>query len=182
MSRIGNNPVRIPDGAEVNVTGSTVTVKGPNGELSKDLVGGIVATVEDGRVKLTRPNDSIESKSLHGLFRSLVNGMVEGVTKGFSKTLDVVGVSYQVAIQGNQVRLMVGFSHPVFVDIPAGIKAECPSPTRVVVSGADKQMVGEIAARIRRVRPPEPYKGKGVRYAGEQVTLKAGKSFVGGEK
>ena len=182
MSRIGNIPIAITDGAEVTVDGDTIKVKGKLGELSRQMTGGITAKVEDGALVLARPDDEPRSKALHGLYRSLSQGMVEGVTKGFSKRLEVVGVSYQAAVEGKRLRLQVGFSHPVFVDIPEGLKVECPSPTVIEVSGCDKQMVGEFAARARRVRPPEPYKGKGVRYSGEQIIQKAGKSFVGGEK
>ena len=182
MSRIGKIPVAILDGVDVSVDGRTIKVKGPLGELSREMTGGITAKVEDGVLTLDRPNDEARSKSLHGLYRSLAQGMVEGVSKGFTKRLEVVGVSYQAMIEGNRLRLQVGFSHPVFVDIPKGLKVECPSPTVIEVFGCDKQMVGEFAARSRRVRPPEPYKGKGVRYAGEKIIQKAGKSFVGGEK
>jgi len=182
MSRIGNIPIKIVAGAEVSVDGDTIKVKGPRGELSRTMTGGIAAAVEDGQLILTRPDDEPRSKALHGLYRSLANGMVEGVTKGFMKRLEVVGVSYQAAIEGNRLRLQVGFSHPVFVDIPSSLKVECPTATVIEVSGADKQLVGEFAAKARRVRPPEPYKGKGVRYSGEQIIQKAGKSFVGGEK
>ena len=182
MSRVGKIPVQIPAGVEVSVDGSTVRVKGPLGELTRELTGGCTASVEDGRVQVERPDDEAQSKALHGLYRSLINGMVEGVSKGFRKRLEVVGVSYQAAVEGNKLRLMCGFSHPVYLSIPTGIKVECPSATQIVVEGCDKQMVGEFAARTRRVRPPEPYKGKGVRYLGEQIIQKAGKSFVGGEK
>ncbi len=182
MSRVGKAPIAIPSGVDVSVDGKTVRVKGPKGELTRKLTGSISAAVEDGHLKIGRGDDEQQSRALHGLYRALCQGMVEGVEKGFSKTLDVVGVSYQAAIEGNKVRLQVGFSHPVLLEIPKGLSVECPSPTRVVVSGCDKQQVGEFAARVRRVRPPEPYKGKGVRYFGEQVVQKAGKSFVGGEK
>lgn len=182
MSRIGKIPVAVAEGAEVRVEGDTIHVKGPLGELSREMTGGITAKVEDGSLTLDRPDDEARSKSLHGLYRSLANGMVEGVTKGFVKRLEVVGVSYQAMVEGERLRLHVGFSHPVFVDIPKGVKVVCPSPTVIEVSGCDKQMVGEFAARARRARPPEPYKGKGVRYSGEQIIQKAGKSFVGGEK
>jgi large subunit ribosomal protein L6 len=182
MSRVGKVPIAIPGGVTVTVDGSTVSVKGPKGELSRTLTGGVSASVEDAQLKIERRGNDQQSRALHGLYRALCQGMVEGVEKGFSKTLDVVGVSYQASIQGNQVRLQVGFSHPVLLEIPKGITAECPSATRIVVSGCDKQLVGEFAARVRRARPPEPYKGKGVRYFGEQVVQKAGKSFVGGEK
>ncbi len=187
MSRIGKIPVAIPGGVTVTVDGNAaagqiVNVKGPKGELSRTFTGGITAAVDDGKLILERPDDESRSKSLHGLYRSLCNGMVEGVANGYEKRLEVVGVSYQASVEGNRLRLQVGFSHPVFVDIPKGLSVECPSLTMIVIKGCDKQMVGEFAARSRKVRPPEPYKGKGVRYVGEQIVLKAGKSFVGGEK
>jgi large subunit ribosomal protein L6 len=182
MSRIGNIPIAIADGAEVTVDGDTIKVKGPLGELSRQMSGGITAKVEDGELKLSRPNNEPRSKALHGLYRALSQGMVEGVTKGFSKRLEIVGVSYMAAVEGKRLRLQVGFSHPVFVDIPDGVNVTCPTQIVIEVSGCDKQAVGEFAAKARRVRPPEPYKGKGVRYSGEQVIQKAGKSFVGGEK
>jgi large subunit ribosomal protein L6 len=182
MSRIGKVPIAIPSGVTVSVDGNVVSVKGPKGELSRELSGGITAKVEDGKLSLDRPNDEQQTKAFHGLYRSLSQGMVEGVDKGFEKRLEVVGVSYQASIEGQRLRLMVGFSHPVYLDIPQGLKVECPSATVIVVQGCDKQLVGEFAARARKARKPEPYKGKGVRYLGEQITLKAGKSFVGGEK
>jgi large subunit ribosomal protein L6 len=182
MSRIGNTPIAITEGADVAVEGDTIKVKGPLGELSRQMSGGITAKVEDGMLVLARPDDEPRSKALHGLYRALSAGMVEGVTKGFQKRLEVVGVSYQAAVEGNRLRLQVGFSHPVYVDIPKGLSVVCPSLTVIEVSGCDKQAVGEFAAKARRVRPPEPYKGKGVRYSGEQIIQKAGKSFVGGEK
>ncbi len=182
MSRVGRAPIKILDGVEVNVAGDTVTVKGPKGELKRELTGGITAKVEDGNVHVARSNNSIDSRSRHGLFRALINGMVEGVANGFERRLEIVGVSYGASVEGNRLKLQVGFSHPVYVDIPAGLKVECPSLVQVIVTGCDKQLVGEFAARVRRVRPPEPYKGKGVRYLGEQIIQKAGKSFVGGEK
>ncbi len=182
MSRVGNIPIGIPDGVTVEVNGDTVKVKGALGELTRKLTGGVTAEVEDGHLKLSRPNDEPQTKALHGLYRALCSNMAEGVSKGFRKRLEVVGVSYQAAVEGNKLRLQVGFSHPVHVAIPSGLKVETPSATQILVEGTDKQLVGEFAARVRRVRPPEPYKGKGVRYLGEQITLKPGKSFVGGEK
>lgn len=182
MSRIGSTPVALPSGVEASVEGNVLKVKGPKGELERELTGGITAEVEDGKLKLGRPNDEQQTKALHGMFRSLAAGMVEGVEKGFEKRLEVVGVSYGASIEGQRLRLMCGFSHPVYLDIPKGLNVECPSPTLIVVTGCDKQMVGEFAARARKARPPEPYKGKGVRYLGEQIVQKAGKSFVGGEK
>ena len=182
MSRVGSIPISIPSGVDVKVDGRTVAVKGPKGELTRELSGGITAKVDGGQLSFSRPDDEARSKSLHGLYRALAKGMVTGVSTGFSTRLEVVGVSYQASVDPKRLKLQVGFSHPVYVSIPAGLKVECPSATQIMVSGCDKQMVGEFAARVRRVRPPEPYKGKGIRYYGEQITLKAGKSFVGGEK
>ena len=182
MSRIGTTPVAIPAGVSVTVDGSAVHVKGPLGELSRELTGGVTAKVEDGVLRFARPDNEARSRALHGLYRSLCNSMVEGVAKGFERRLEVVGVSYQASVDGKRLRLQVGFSHPVFVEIPKGLTVECPSLTTIVIKGCDKQLVGEFAAKSRKVRPPEPYKGKGVRFLGEKITQKAGKSFVGGEK
>ena len=182
MSRVGSVPIAVPAGVEVDIQGSTLRVKGPKGELTRELHGGIQAEVDDGKLLFKRSGDDARSKSLHGLFRALANGMLVGVKDGFSKRLEVVGVSYNASVSGDQLKLMVGFSHPVFLKVPKGVTVECPSATQIQVSGCDKQAVGEFAARVRRVRPPEPYKGKGIRYLGEQIIQKAGKSFVGGEK
>ena len=182
MSRIGRIPVALPDGVSVSMEGYTLKVKGPKGELAQVLTGGVKAQVEDGNVMFERSDDLAESRALHGLYRALCKNMVEGVTKGYEKRLEIVGVSYQAAVEGNKLRLMVGFSHPVLVPIPKGLEVKTPSQTQIVVQGIDKQLVGQFAATVRRVRPPEPYKGKGVRYLGERVVQKAGKSFVGGEK
>jgi large subunit ribosomal protein L6 len=182
MSRIGKIPVAIPDGVTVTTDGATVTVKGPKGELKRALTGGVKARVDGKRLLLERPDDEAQSKALHGLFRALCQGMVVGVTKGYERKLEVVGVSYQAAVEGQKLKLQVGFSHPVHIPIPKGVKVECPSVTQILVSGPDKQAVGQFAATVRRARPPEPYKGKGVRYSGEQIIQKQGKSFVGGEK
>jgi large subunit ribosomal protein L6 len=142
----------------------------------------VAAKVENKQVVFSRPDDEASSKALHGLDRALCQGLIEGVTKGFERKLEIVGVSYQAAVEGQRLKLQVGFSHPVHVAIPKGITVVCPSVTQIVVTGADKQAVGQFASMVRRVRPPEPYKGKGVRYQGEQIIQKAGKSFVGGEK
>ena len=182
MSRIGKIPIALPGGVTASVDGAVITVKGPKGELTRTLTGGVTAKVDGGVLRLQRPNDEARTKALHGLYRSLAEGMVEGVDKGFERRLEVVGVSYNAAVEGQRLRLQVGYSHPVYVDIPKGLSVECPSLTMIVIQGADKQMVGQFAARARKCRPPEPYKGKGVRYLGEQITQKAGKSFVGGEK
>jgi large subunit ribosomal protein L6 len=180
MSRIGTQPVVVPSGVSVSVADRTVTVKGPKGELSRTLPDGVSARVEGDRVLVAREGD--EARALHGLSRALLQGMVEGVAKGFERRLEIVGVSYQAKVLGRTLTLQVGFSHPVVFEIPKGITAECPQPTLVVLRGADKQAVGQFAAEVRRVRPPEPYKGKGVRYVGEVVIQKAGKTFVSGEK
>ncbi|MFV1958809.1 MAG: 50S ribosomal protein L6 [Planctomycetota bacterium] len=182
MSRIGKIPVKLLEGVTVTVQDDVVKVKGPGGEISQKLGGGITAAVEEGELRLARRDDETQSRALHGLYRALCGNMVEGVSKGFERRLEVVGVSYQAAVEGQRLRLQVGFSHPVFVPIPAGLEVKTPTQTQIVVKGIDKQEVGQFAATVRAVRPPEPYKGKGVRYAGEKIIQKAGKSFVGGEK
>ena len=186
MSRIGKIPVAVPAGVTVTTDGSSVAVKGPKGELKRSFTGGIRAKVENGNLLLERPDDAAQTKALHGLYRALCKGMVEGVTQGFEKRLEIVGVSYQAAVEsgkaGPRLKLQVGFANPVFVPIPKGLDVKCPQPIQIVIAGADKQLVGHFAAEVRRVRPPEPYKGKGIRYQGEQVVQKQGKSFVGGEK
>ena len=177
MSRIGKAPVAVPSGVEVSVSGRTITVKGPKGTLSRPIPGVIEVTQEDGSLIFTRPNDERENRAQHGLTRSLVNNMVIGVTEGFRKQLEIVGVGYRAEAQGpNALRLNLGFSHPVNVAAPDGITFEVPAPTQVIVSGIDKEVVGQVAANIRSIRKPEPYKGKGVRYAGERVLRKAGKA------
>jgi large subunit ribosomal protein L6 len=183
MSRVGKIPIPVPSGVTVTSSGDTVTVKGPKGELVRRLTGGVTAKVEGGQLRLSRAGDEARDKALHGMYRALCRGMVEGVSKGFEKKLEVVGVSYQAAVEGQRLKLNVGFSHPVYLAIPKGLTVVCPAVTQILVTGSDKQAVGEFAARVRRTRPPEPYKGKGVRYVGEQIVQKAGKSFVsGGEK
>jgi large subunit ribosomal protein L6 len=182
MSRIGKIPVPVPAGVTVAVDGATIKVKGPKGELSRVLEGGVQAKVEAGKVVLTRSGDEATDRARHGLARSLVKGMVDGVSAGFEKRLEIVGVSYQAKVAGKNLVLTVGFCNPVSFEIPKGIQVECPQPTLVILRGHDKQLVGQFAAEIRRSRPPEPYKGKGVRYVGEVGVQKAGKSFVGGEK
>jgi len=177
MSRIGNAPVAVPSGVDVTVADGTVTVKGPKGSLSRPIPGDIEIQQDDGNLSFVRPNDERKNKALHGLTRSLVNNMVIGVTEGYSKQLEIVGVGYRAEAQGpNALRLNLGFSHPVNVTAPDGITFEVPAPTQVVVSGIDKEVVGQVAANIRSIRKPEPYKGKGVRYAGERVLRKAGKA------
>ena len=177
MSRIGNSPVAVPSGVEVTVADRTVTVKGPKGTLSRVIPGDIEITQDDGALTFVRPNDERRNKALHGLTRSLVNNMVIGVTEGYKKELEIVGVGYRAEAQGpNALRLNLGFSHPVNVAAPEGISFEVPAPTQVVVTGIDKEVVGQVAANIRSIRKPEPYKGKGVRYAGERILRKAGKA------
>ena len=182
MSRIGKIPVPIPAGVTATVSGSTLTVKGPKGELSRTLDGGVTAKVDAGRILLARSGDEASDKAHHGLHRALVKGMVDGVANGYEKRLEILGVSYQAKLAGRTLTLSLGYCNPVVMEVPKGLTVEVPQPTLVIVRGHDKQLVGQFAAEIRRVRPPEPYKGKGVRYVGEVVTQKAGKSFVGGEK
>ena len=176
MSRIGKAPINIPNGVEVSIAGRTVTVKGPKGTLSRDIPGDIVVRKEDNTLLVERPNDERTNRSLHGLSRTLVNNMVVGVTEGFAKELEIVGVGYRAEAQGQNLRLALGFSHPVIVPAPEGISFEIPAQTRVIVKGIDKELVGQVAANIRSIRKPEPYKGKGVRYADERVLRKAGKT------
>ncbi len=177
MSRIGRMPVSVPAGVDVVVDGRDVTVTGPKGTLSLTVTSPIsVAKADDGTVSVTRPDDERESRALHGLTRSLVNNMVVGVTDGYSKSLEIVGTGYRVAAKGTSLEFSLGFSHPVVIDAPEGISFAVESPTKFSVSGIDKQLVGEVAANLRRLRRPDPYKGKGVRYAGEVIRRKAGKA------
>ena len=177
MSRIGKRPVPVPDGVDVTLDGLTVRVKGPKGELVREMPEGVqLSQDDDGAVVVTRDGDSRLERSRHGLVRSLVANMVIGVTDGYSKALELVGVGYRAAARGSDVELQVGYSHPVTIVAPDGIDFEVPQPTRVVVRGIDKVLVGQIAADIRKVRPPEPYKGKGIKYEGEVVRRKAGKA------
>ncbi|HZT67262.1 MAG TPA: 50S ribosomal protein L6 [Acidimicrobiales bacterium] len=177
MSRIGRAPIPVPSGVEVTLAGRQVTVKGPQGQLARQLPGQITLRQDDGTLLVERPNDERQNRALHGLTRSLVANMVTGVTGGFSKELEIVGVGYRATSRGpTQIELALGFSHPVIVDAPEGITLEVPAPTRIIVRGIDKELVGQVAANIRKIRKPEPYKGKGVRYAGERVLRKAGKA------
>jgi large subunit ribosomal protein L6 len=176
MSRIGKEPVAIPDGVEASLEGRTLTVKGPRDTLTLQIHPDIAVEVSDGVVTVTRPDDEREHRALHGLFRSLIANMVTGVSHGYRRELEIVGIGYRAAARGKGLTLQVGYSHPVEVEAPEGITFEVPSPTRIVVTGSDKQLVGQVAANIRAVRKPEPYKGKGIRYAGEQVRRKAGKA------
>lgn len=180
MSRIGKRPVTVPGNVKVNIDGQTVTVEGPKGKLSQTLRPEISVALEDGTLLVTRSGDNKDERSLHGLSRTLVANMVEGVSNGFTKSLELVGVGYRAALQGKKLVLTIGYSHPVEIDPPAGIEIAVEGANKVHVKGADKQLVGDIAADIRSVRPPEPYKGKGIKYAGEVVRRKAGKS--GGKK
>lgn len=178
MSRIGNSPIALPSGVEVKIDGDVVEVKGSKGTLSQKLAAGISVSVDDGTVTVSRANEERETRALHGLMRSLVNNMVIGVSEGYTKELTAVGVGYRAALKGSQLELQVGFSHPVQIDAPEGITFEVPEPTKIIVGGTDKQLVGQVAADIRAVRPPEPYKGKGIRYSDEHVRRKAGKAGV----
>lgn len=175
MSRIGKLPIEIPSGVDIQIESGLVRVKGPRGELSQTVSRELTFEREDGRLLVKRPTDRGQHRALHGLTRSLVFNMVQGVTEGFEKRLEIQGVGYRAQLRGKTLELALGFSHPVRIEAPEGIEFELPAPTQIVVRGIDKQKVGEIAAQIRKVRPPEPYKGKGVRYAGEYVARKVGK-------
>ncbi len=180
MSRIGKQPIEIPSGVEVAVAeGNVVTVKGPRGTLTQPMHTDMRILVEDGQLRVERPDDEGFHRSLHGLTRSLLANMVEGVTQGFQKQLQIVGVGYRAALKGKDLEVQAGYSHPVLVPVPEGIEFEVPTPTEIIVRGNDKQAVGETAAKIRKIRKPEPYKGKGIRYEGEYVRKKAGKSAKG---
>jgi len=175
MSRIGKRPIELPAGVSISISPGRVMVNGPLGELSQGIPQRITVEQGDGELLVKRPTERGEDRALHGLARTLVANMVEGVTKGFEKRLEIQGIGYRAALRGNAVELNVGFSHPVVKDAPDGITFEVPTPTEIVVKGIDKQQVGQIAAEIRKVRPPEPYKGKGIRYQGEYVQRKVGK-------
>ncbi|MEG0600576.1 MULTISPECIES: 50S ribosomal protein L6 [Vagococcus] len=176
MSRIGNKPVVIPAGVTITQNGTSVTVKGPKGELTREFSPNITLNIEEGVVTLTRPDDSKENKTMHGTMRANLNNMVVGVSEGFAKALELIGVGYRAQLQGKKLVLNVGYSHPVEFDAPEGIEIEVPSNTSIIVKGSNKEVVGELAANIRGTRPPEPYKGKGVRYVGEHVRRKEGKT------
>jgi large subunit ribosomal protein L6 len=177
MSRVGRSPIPVPSGVEVTIDGGHVTVKGPRGTLERTVPDPITIRQEDGRLVVERPDDERQNRSLHGLTRSLVNNMVVGVTEGFRKDLDIVGVGYRATPKGpNKLELALGFSHPVNVEAPDGITFEVPTPTHVAVVGIDKEVVGQVAANIRSIRKPEPYKGKGVKYREERIIRKAGKA------
>lgn len=176
MSRIGRLPITVPSGVEITLDGREVTVRGPKGTLSHTVVDPIEVSQEDGKIVVTRPNDVNKVRGLHGLTRTLINNMVVGVTDGYKKTLVIQGVGYRVVAKGKNVEFSLGYSHPIPFEAPEGITFKVEKPTQLVVEGIDKQLVGEIAARIRKLRKPDPYKGKGVRYEGEQIRRKVGKA------
>jgi large subunit ribosomal protein L6 len=176
MSRIGRKPVAVPSGVEASLVGTRLTVKGPKGKLEMDVHPDMRVRLDDGSVTVERPTEDRRHRALHGLTRTLIANMIHGVTEGFSKTLEIQGVGYRATQRGDDLEIAVGFSHPVLVQPPQGITVQVSSPTRIVVSGTDKQAVGQVAANIRRLRPPDPYKGKGIRYEGELVRKKAGKA------
>ena len=176
MSRIGKMPIAVPAGVDVKIDGTTVTVKGPKGELTRSFPNIMIIRQDGDEILVERPDDSREAKSYHGLTRTLISNMVEGVAKGFSKKLELVGVGYRAALKGSDLEMQLGYSHPVLVKCPEGITFEVPSQTEIIVSGSSKEQVGQIAANIRSWRKPEPYKGKGIRYEGERVRRKLGKA------
>ncbi|HSL68290.1 MAG TPA: 50S ribosomal protein L6 [Actinomycetota bacterium] len=179
MSRIGRQPIEIPEAVQVQVDGARVTVTGPKGTLRQEISREMRVVLEGGVVRVERPSDEALHKALHGLTRSLIANMVEGVTRGYEKRLEIQGVGYRAALRDSALELQVGFSHPVTVTPPEGIEFEVPAPNRIVIRGIDKQLVGEVAADVRKVRKPEPYKGKGIRYEGEHVRKKSGKAAKG---
>jgi large subunit ribosomal protein L6 len=183
MSRIGRLPIAVPAGVDVSIDGRNVTVKGPKGSLSRELHAEIGVAQDGDQILVTRPSEAKTHKQLHGLTRTLVNNMVVGVTAGYRKPLEITGVGYRAALVGRKLQLNLGYSHPIEIDPPAGISFEVETPTKLAVLGIDKELVGQIAARVRATRKPEPYKGKGVRYANEHIRRKAGKAGkIGGKK
>ena len=182
MSRIGKHPVVLPKGVTAKVEGNTVQVKGPKGELERTFHDDMKVSLNEGQILVERPSDEANHKALHGLSRTLVANMVEGVTKGYKKELELVGVGYKADQRPYGLQLALGFSHPVKYEAPKGIKLSAPQPTMIVIEGANKEVVGQVAAEIRSIRPPEPYKGKGIKYVGEQVRRKAGKAGKAGAK
>lgn len=183
MSRIGRMPITVPSGVDVTIAGEHITVKGPRGELSRDLPSVMRVYKDEGALRVERPDDEKISRALHGLTRTLVSNMVIGVTDGYRKGLEITGVGYRAQLVGQKLQLNLGYSHPVEIEPPSGITFEVETPTRLAVSGIDKELVGHVAARVRATRKPEPYKGKGVRYAGEVIRRKAGKAGkIGGKK
>jgi len=179
VSRIGRQPITIPSGVDLRVDGSRVTVKGPRGTLEQSFHPDMRLVLQDGSLRVERPTDERQHRSLHGLTRTLIANMVEGVTNGFEKRLEIVGVGYRAALKGSDLEMALGFSHSVPFPAPQGIEFEVPAPNRITIRGIDKQLVGEVAAEIRKIRKPEPYKGKGIRYEGEYVRKKAGKAAKG---
>lgn len=182
MSRIGKKPIAIPAGVEVKLNGTEITVKGPKGELKNTLRPEMEVVVENSEIIVKRPNDDQLNRSLHGLTRTLIANMVEGVTEGFKKELEINGVGYRVQKQGKNLVMNLGYSHQVIMEEPAGITIDVPGPNKIIVNGSDKQAVGQLAAQIREKRPPEPYKGKGIKYAGEHIRRKEGKAAKGAKK
>ena len=183
MSRIGRLPITVPAGVDVSIEGVTVSVKGPMGTLSRDIAPQLTIVREDGTLRVERPNDSKQSRELHGLTRTLLNNMVTGVTTGYRNGLEITGVGYRAQLVGKKLQLSLGYSHPIEIDPPEGVAFEVENPTRLAVTGIDKELVGHVAARVRAMRKPEPYKGKGVRYSGEVIRRKAGKAGkIGGKK
>ncbi|KAA0258458.1 50S ribosomal protein L6 [Deferribacter autotrophicus] len=176
MSRIGKKPISIPSGVNVKVENNKIIVEGPKGKLERELHPKISVEITDKEILVKRHDDNKESRAFHGLYRSLINNMVEGVSKGFEKRLEIVGIGYRAALKGKALDLSLGFSHPVVVEPPEGIEFVVENPQKIVVKGIDKQLVGQVAANIRKIRKPEPYKGKGIRYEGEHILRKAGKS------
>jgi len=176
MSRIGKNPIAVPAGVTVTLNGNQVSVKGPKGELSRSIPADMIIKQEDGNITVNRPSDEAKHKALHGLSRTLIANMVEGVTKGFSKQLDIVGVGYKAEARPYGLQLALGYSHAIEYKAPKGITLKAPLPTQILIEGANKEIVGQVAAELRSLRPPEPYKGKGIKYAGEQIRRKAGKA------
>jgi len=182
MSRIGKQPIPLPQGVEVQINGTLVKVKGPKGELERDLHRDMIIRMDENSIVVERPSDNKLHRSLHGLTRTLLNNMVVGVTRGFEKSLELTGVGYRASKQGNKLVLAVGYSHPVEITPPAGLEIDVPAPTKIVVRGMDKEKVGALAANIRAVREPEPYKGKGIKYEGERIRRKVGKAGGKGKK
>jgi large subunit ribosomal protein L6 len=176
LSRVGKKPISIPKGVTITQTGNTLKIKGPKGELSDNFHPKIKIEVKNDQVLVTRPNDEKENKALHGLTRALVQNMVNGVTKEYTKTLDIVGVGYRAEVKGKNLLLNIGYSHPIYIVSPVEVNLQTPTQTQIVVSGIDKQLVGQVAAKIRSLRKPEPYKGKGIKYSDEQIQRKAGKA------
>ena len=176
MSRVGRKPVSVPKGVTITQSGQQLKIKGPKGELSDQFHPNIKIEVKDGQVLVSRPNDEKQNKALHGLTRALIQNMISGVTTEYSKTLDIVGVGYRAELKGKNVLLNIGYSHPIYIVPPDGVTLQTPTQTQIVVSGIDKQLVGQVAAKIRSIRKPEPYKGKGIKYSDEQIQRKAGKA------